>query len=263
MLRETRHERLLRLLREQGVLPVRELAARLDVSEATVRRDLDGLQTAGLLTRVYGGAVARRTERPFGEVEVDEPDQKDAVAAAAAALVQDGETVLLDIGTTTRRMARRLRGRPVTVVTSSLAAYEELKDDEEVDLILLGGRVRRNYRSLVGYLTEENLRQVHADRLFLGAAGVLPDGRVMDSTDVEVPVKRAMLRAARQRVLLATPGKFPGTDGTARVCDAGDLDMMITNRGTDPVTLGVFREAGVDVREVPGAEARNMEAGAS
>lgn len=247
MLRETRHERLLKLLREEGVLPVGRIAQRLGVSEATARRDLTELDGAGMLTRVYGGAVARTpAERPFAEEEVDDRAGKDAVARRAAAVVEDGETVLLDIGTTTLQLARRLRGRNVTVATSNLAVYDELKEDPEVGLVLLGGQVRRNYRSLVGHLTQAGLGRLYADRLFLGASGVLPDGRVLDTTDIEVPVKQAMLEAARHVVLLATARKFPGT-GTACICGPKDIDALITSEPPDPETLSVFREAGVEV----------------
>jgi DeoR family transcriptional regulator, fructose operon transcriptional repressor len=247
MLRDTRHEQLLRLLREEGVLPVGQIAQRLGVSEATARRDLNDLGNAGLLTRVYGGAVARGpVERPFAEEDVDDREDKDAIARRAAATVEDGEVVLLDIGTTVLQLARRLHGRAITVVTSNLAVYEELKDDPEVALVLLGGQVRRNYRSLVGNLTRSSLSQLYADRLFLGTSGVLPDGRVLDTTDVEVPVKQAMLGSARHVALLATARKFPGT-GTARICGPGDIDALITNRTSDPATLALFRDAGVEV----------------
>ncbi len=247
MLREHRHEQLLRLLREEGVLPVGQIAERLDISEATARRDLNDLGRAGRLTRVYGGAVARQAaERPFEEEAVDDLADKDAVARRAAATVEDGEVVLLDIGTTTLQLARQLHGRKITVATSNLAVYEELRDDPDVSLVLLGGQVRRNYRSLVGHLTEASLEGLYADRLFLGTSGVLPDGRVLDTTDVEVPVKKAMLGSARQVVLLATARKFPGT-GTARICGPQDIDVLITGQASDPGTLAVFREAGVEV----------------
>jgi DeoR family fructose operon transcriptional repressor len=261
MLRETRHERLLKLLREEGVLPVGQIAQRLGVSEATARRDLNDLGNAGRLTRVYGGAVARGPgKRPFAEVAVDDRADKDAIARRAAATVEDEEVVLLDIGTTTLQLARLLHGRSITVATSNLAVYEELKDDAEVTLVLLGGQVRRNYRSLVGHLTESGLSHLYADRLFLTASGVLPDGRVLETTDVEVPVKQAMLAAARHVVLLATARKFPGT-GTARICGPQDIDALITNQASDPGTLALFREAGVEVEttlepEVPEVEAR-------
>ncbi|MGY1439223.1 DeoR/GlpR family DNA-binding transcription regulator [Streptomyces reniochalinae] len=250
MLRESRHEELLRILREEGVLPVVEIARRLRVSEATARRDVSDLSGAGRLRRVYGGALAREpAERPFAEEEVDDLPAKDAVAAGAAELVEDGETVLLDIGTTTLQLARLLHGRKITLVTSSLAVYEELRSDETVTLVLLGGEVRRNYRSLVGNLTRAALREIYADRVFLGTSGVLPDGRVLDTTQVEVPVKQALLGAARQAVLLATPRKFPGT-GSARVCQATDIDMLITGQASDPATLAAFREADVEVVQV-------------
>ncbi|KAF4408272.1 MULTISPECIES: DeoR/GlpR family DNA-binding transcription regulator [Streptomyces] len=250
MLRENRHEQLLRVLREEGVLPIREIARRLQVSEATARRDLTDLSEAGRLTRVYGGAVAREpSERPFAEEEVDDLDAKNAVARRAAALIEDGDVVLLDIGTTTLQLARLLHGRKITVVTSNLAVYEELRDDEAPELVLLGGRVRRNYRSVVGHMTETALHALYTDRLFLGTSGVLPDGRVLDTTDVEVPVKRAMLAAARQVVLLATAKKFPGT-GTARICGPDDIDVLITNEASDPATVAGFREADAEVLQV-------------
>ncbi|MEU0833362.1 DeoR/GlpR family DNA-binding transcription regulator [Streptomyces sp. NPDC005969] len=249
MLREARHRRLLTILGEKGVLPVREIAKRLGVSEATARRDLTELDDAGRLTRVYGGAVAARTddERPFAEVAVDDLPAKTAIAARAAELIEDGDALLLDIGTTTHQLAKLLRGRPVTIVTSNLAVYEELRDDPEVRLILLGGEVRRNYLSVVGFLTESNLRELYVGRLFLGASGVLPSGGVLDSTHVEVPVKRAMIAAARQVVLLASAGKFPGETGLARICGAPDIDVLITNDTSDPATLAAFREAGTEV----------------
>lgn len=247
MLREHRHEQLLRLLREEGVLPVGQIAERLDISEATARRDLNDLGKAGRLTRVYGGAVARQpVEKPFDEEAVGDLADKDAIARRAAATVEDGEVVLLDIGTTTLQLARQLHGRKITVATSNLAVYEELKDDAEVSLVLLGGQVRRNYRSLVGHLTKSSLGNLYADRVFLGTSGVLPDGRVLDTTDIEVPVKQAMLASARQVVLLATARKFPGT-GTARICGPQDIDVLITSQASDPGTLAVFREAGVEV----------------
>ncbi|MGH3313975.1 MAG: DeoR/GlpR family DNA-binding transcription regulator [Streptomyces sp.] len=252
MLRESRHEQLLRVLREEGVLPVGRIAERLRVSEATARRDLDDLGKAGRLTRVYGGAVAREpAERPFADEEVDDLAGKDAIARRAARTVEDGEMVLLDIGTTTLQLARQLHGRQITVVTSNLAVYEELRDDAEVTLVLLGGQVRRNYRSLVGFLTESSLGQLRVDRLFLGTSGVLPDGRVLDTTDIEVPVKKAMLASARQVVLLATARKFPGT-GTARICGPQDIDVLITDQASDPGTLATFGEAGVEVAVAAG-----------
>ncbi|MCR6487593.1 DeoR/GlpR family DNA-binding transcription regulator [Amycolatopsis sp. OK19-0408] len=245
MLPQRRHELILRALRAEGPAPVGVLAERLGVSQATVRRDLGQLGREGRLTRVYGGAMAAG-EEPIPRVAAERADEKEAVARRAADLVADGDTVLLDIGTTAHRLARHLRDRALTVLTSSLTVYEELKDAEDVRLVLLGGVVRRSYHSMVGFLTEDALRQVHADTVFLGASGVRGDGQVMDSTGVEVPVKRAMVAAGDRVVLLADAGKFPGT-GLARVCGPDALDMVVTSAGADEPTCAVLAEAGVEV----------------
>ena len=249
MLAERRHGLILDALRADGPATVTALAQRLGASEATVRRDLSQLDDEGLLRRVYGGAAPiDGRDDPFVDVAEVRVAEKDAIASRCAELVHDGETVLLDIGTTAHRVARQLRGRSLTVVTSNLAVYEELADDPSIQLVLLGGVLRREYRSLVGFLTEDNLRQVHADRLFLGTSGVRPGGQVMDTTVVEVPVKRAMIAASDQVVLVADADKFPGT-GMARVCGPEELDIVVTHAGADAATTAAFREAGVEVIE--------------
>ncbi|WP_327585334.1 DeoR/GlpR family DNA-binding transcription regulator [Nonomuraea sp. NBC_00507] len=247
MLRDRRHEMIVRIVRSEGPATVEALAERLDASPATIRRDLVQLHDDGLLRRVYGGAMPiDERDDPFVDVAAVRGAEKDRIAQRCAEMVKDEETILLDIGTTAHRVASYLRGRPLTVVTSSLAVLEELQDEEDIQLIMLGGMVRRDYRSLVGFLTEDNLRQIKADRLFLGTSGVRPGGHVMDTTVVEVPVKRAMIAASDQVVLVADVGKFPGT-GMARVCGPEDLDVIVTNAPGDQATLTAMREAGVEV----------------
>jgi len=249
MLAGRRHELILRTLRSEGSATISGLADRLGVSHATIRRDLVQLDDEGLLRKVYGGASSvEERDDPFADVAAVRVAEKDAIAAACAALVADGETVLLDIGTSAHRVARQLRGRSLTVMTSSLAVLEELQDEESIQLVLLGGVLRRDYRSLVGFLTEDNLRQVHADRLFLGTSGVRPGGQVMDTTVVEVPVKRAMIAASDHVVLAADLAKFPGT-GMARVCGPQELNTVVTNGPADEKTRTALREAGVEVIE--------------
>ncbi|TDO46193.1 DeoR family transcriptional regulator [Kribbella sp. VKM Ac-2527] len=251
-----RHQRQLDIvqrLRTDGATSVDDLARLLGVSSATIRRDLQRLDEAGQITRVHGGAIIPSDdsedadrERPFATVAADEAPDKRSVARLAATLIDDGDVVLLDVGTTTQLLARELRGRRVTVMTTSLAVLDVLRDDPAVELILLGGWVRRAYHSLVGVLTEDALRQVHADLAFLGASGVRRDGEVLDTTLVEVPVKRAMIEASDRAVLLADKQKFPGT-GKLRVCNVADLSMVITNPGADPETLQICSDNGVEV----------------
>ncbi|MFI7639261.1 DeoR/GlpR family DNA-binding transcription regulator [Nonomuraea sp. NPDC049400] len=249
MLQRLRHAEIMRRVRLSGATSVRDLASQLGVSPSTIRRDLEVLDRDGTLRRVRGGALASvdtDADRPFAEVAAVDEQDKEAVAVRAAELVNDGEVVLLDIGTTTMRLARRLRGRRVTVVTSSLAVLDVLRSDPEVELLLLGGMVRRPYHSLVGVLTEAALSQVVADRVFLGVSGVRPDGQLVDTTLAEVPLKRAMIASAGQVVLLVDRHKFPGT-GALRVCGPEDIDVIVTNEGADEVTLRNCAAAGAEV----------------
>jgi DeoR/GlpR family transcriptional regulator of sugar metabolism len=240
-----RRQQVLRAVRG-GTTQVTELAAAFGVSEMTVRRDLRDLESEGKLVRVHGGAVSLTAEPSFAEIEVERPGVKDAIGAAAAAMVDDGQTIVLDIGTTALALARHLRGRTITVITSNLAAYEELVGEESVELVLLGGIVRRNYRSLVGVLAEDALRQLRADIAFLGASGIGTDFGILDTTMVEVPIKRAMMDAASRCVLIADSAKF-GMRGVVRVCGPERLHALVTDAGIAPGAQAALERAGVEV----------------
>ncbi|WP_344598981.1 DeoR/GlpR family DNA-binding transcription regulator [Streptomyces violaceusniger] len=248
-----RHAKIVESLRSTGVASVRELAENLQVSESTIRRDLTLLDRNGELLRTYGGAAltphgaaeaagAEVDEIPFDLVISRDEALKEAIAEEAVKLVEDGSVIVLDIGTTPLAIARRLRGRPVTVITSSLPVLDVLRDDDAVRLVMLGGVLRRNYQSLVGSLTEQALRQVSADLLFLSCTGVRPNGHVVDNMAVEAPLKQAMIETAGKVVLVAVETKFPGT-GSLRVCSLSDVDVLITTSGADPNTLQLCREA--------------------
>jgi DeoR/GlpR family transcriptional regulator of sugar metabolism len=240
-----RRQQVLRAVRS-GTTQVAELAAAFGVSEMTVRRDLRDLEGEGKLMRVHGGAMSVAAEPSFAEIEVERPAVKDAIGAAAAALVDDGQTIVLDIGTTTLALARHLRGRTLTVITSNLAAYEELLVEATIELVLLGGVVRRNYRSLVGVLAEDALRQLRADVAFLGASGIDAELGILDTTMVEVPIKRAMMDAAERCVLLADSAKF-GMSGVVRVCGPERLHTLVTDAGVASQAREAFERAGVEV----------------
>ena len=244
MLPAQRREAILRAVR-RGTAGVGALAEAFGVSEMTVRRDLQALASAGKLERVRGGAVSGEPEPPFAETAVARLAAKDRIGAAAAGLVADGQAVMLDIGTTTLQVARHLRGRELTVITTNLAAYEELLPEPGIELVLPGGVVRRNYRSLVGVLAEDALRGLAADVAFLGASGV-DDEAVWDSTMVEVPIKRAMLAAARHAVLVVDGEKL-AMRGIVRVCSTRALERVVTDAGAPPAAVAALREAGLEV----------------
>jgi DeoR/GlpR family transcriptional regulator of sugar metabolism len=246
MLAAQRRELILDAVRSGETAGVVELARRFAVSEMTVRRDLARLALEGRLKRVHGGAMSEREEPPFAQIAVERLAEKQRIGFAAAQLVADGQTVMIDIGTTTLQLARQLRGRTLTVITSSLAVIEELLPETGIDLVVLGGSVRRNYRSLVGVLAEDALRQLSADIAFLGASGISEDLYVMDTTMVEVPIKRGIIAASKRTVLLADAAKFQ-MHGSVRVCSAADLDAVVTNAAPTEPAVVALREASVEV----------------
>jgi DeoR/GlpR family transcriptional regulator of sugar metabolism len=229
----------------QGVEVV-DLAQRFAVSQMTVRRDLARLAREGKLTRVHGGAVSEREEPPFAAISAERHAERQRIGFAGASLVEDGQAVMIDIGTTALALARHLHGRKLRVITSNLAVVEELQQDPDIELIVLGGVVRRNYRSLVGILAEDALRQLSADVAFLGASGIREDLSVMDTTLVEVPIKRGMVAASRRTVLLVDAAKFEMA-GSVRICGAGELDVVVTDASADHPGVAALAREGVEV----------------
>jgi DeoR/GlpR family transcriptional regulator of sugar metabolism len=239
-----RRQEILRAVRG-GTAHVADLAESFGVSEMTVRRDLSALARDGKLERVHGGALHAGEPR-FSQIEVERFDVKDRMGAAAAALVEDGQTVMIDIGTSTLQMARHLHGRTVTVVTTNLAVLEELLPDPDIELVLPGGTVRRNYRSLVGVVAEDSLRQLKADVTVLGTSAVDAELGVWDTTMVEVPIKRLMIEGADQVVLIADHAKFSMT-GMVRVCGPEALDHIVTDAPLPASARSVVDANGIEV----------------
>ena len=240
-----RRQEILRAVRS-GTAHVSDLAESFGVSEMTVRRDLGTLARDGKLERVHGGAVDASGEPGFSQIEVERFDIKDRLGAAAAAMVSDGQTVMIDIGTSTLQFARHLHGKKITVVTTNLAVVEELVPDPDIELVLPGGIVRRNYRSLVGVLAEDSLRQIKSDILFLGTSGVDVDMGVWDTTMVEVPIKRLMIAGSDCVVLIADAAKFSMT-GVVRVCGPESIDHIVTDAPLPAACRSAVDAAGIEV----------------
>jgi DeoR/GlpR family transcriptional regulator of sugar metabolism len=240
-----RRQEILRAVRG-GTAHVSQLAESFGVSEMTVRRDLGALARAGKLERVHGGAVGSGPEPGFLQTEGERMDAKRRIGAAAAAMVSDGQTVMVDIGTTTHQVARHLHGRRITAVTTNLAVVEELLPDPDVELVLPGGLVRRNYRSLVGVLAEDSLRQIQSDILFLGTSGIDSGLGVWDTTMVEVPIKRLMIGGATEVVLLADAAKFSMT-GMVRICGPEAVSHIVTDAPLPAACRSVVDAAGIEV----------------
>lgn len=243
MLPAERRRRILEEVRQSGGLDVVSLSERYHVSKSTIRRDLDFLDGQGMLQRVRGGTIDADA-RTFAQIVTKAAADKLAIGQRAAALVKDGDIVLIDIGTTTAAVAEALHGRRITVLTASLAVVDILRDSPATELVVLGGVVRTSYLSMVGSLTAQALAQLRADIAFLGTSGVRDDLIVMDSTGTEVPIKHSILENSTTAYLVASPDKFPGS-GILQICPVTDFDGVITT-ATGPL-IDSIRSSGVQV----------------
>jgi DeoR/GlpR family transcriptional regulator of sugar metabolism len=218
-------------LRDAAQVTVAELATITGASEMTVRRDLDVLAAHGVLRRVHGGAVPATpsgVEPPFAARAVSAQAAKRAIADAAVELIRDGETIVLDSGTTALEVARRLRDRAVTVMPLSLHAVTELLDAPRVRLLIPGGEPRPGELAMVGPLTLASLRQLHFDVAVLGTCAFSLDAGATAYDLPDAEVKRQALAVADRSLLLADGAKW-GRAALAHVCAADRPDVVVTD----------------------------------
>lgn len=193
-----------------GEVGIQQLADQFGVSPSTIRRDLTELAREGHVVRTYGGALdtGHAVERTLREKDASYADEKNAVARAAAELVQDGDVVLLDAGTTTGRLARHLTDRDgLTVVTNGLTVLLALADSPDVEVVVLGGRLRYPNEAILGPTVEQQLRHITPDRVFLGADGITTERGICSPTLEQAQLKHAMLHAGRESYVLVDHSK--------------------------------------------------------
>ncbi|WP_040283857.1 DeoR/GlpR family DNA-binding transcription regulator [Tessaracoccus massiliensis] len=232
MLKTARHEALLQLLHARGPVAVTEVSEKLGISPATVRRDITEMEERGLVERTWGGVrLLAEDDDPFQVALAKRGNVKQRIGEAAAELIPDGATVILDVGTTGYYVALALEARGVTVLTASLPTFEHLRATKKAHLIMLGGQWSEQYQCFGGVQTVDALGRQHADFAFLGCSGVADNGRVRDNSQSQSMVKRAILSAATTTYLLADTSKFPGKGSTSPF-DIDDIDGLITDAET-------------------------------
>ncbi len=233
-------------------MTVAELEARFGVSSMTARRDLAGLERRGLVRRTHGGAmlpaIAAHEDSFTSRLEVA-TDAKSALAASAAAYVQEGESIFLDSSTTAYHVARALLDRPVTatVITNSLPIMDLVvtHPSSAIDLVGVGGMLRPLTRSFVGPSAVQTVLGHIADRVFFSVKGVTPDGALTDPDALEAEVKRAMIAHAEDPVLLLDESKL-STHGRSVLGHLSDVSAVLVH-GVGDERLGQLRAAGARV----------------
>ncbi|MCE3602950.1 DeoR/GlpR family DNA-binding transcription regulator [Massilia sp. P8910] len=251
MLTTQRKQYLMDLLRRDGQVVAKAVSEALGLSEDTIRRDLRELAREGMLQRVHGGALPALPASPAladfdARVRIS-PDTKAAIGRAGAALVEPGQVVLIDGGTTTGHLVRHLPlALRATVLTHSPSVALALLGHEQVEVIMLGGRLYRHSVVGVGAATLEAIAQVRADLCFLGVSSIDPDAGLSTGDFEEAAVKRAMWRAAAHTVVLASPEKL-ATTSPYRIAGADQIGALVVARGTDEALLARYRALGVTV----------------
>jgi len=225
----SRLESIVQMLKVNTSASIAEIADVCRVSQMTVRRDLQKLVEAGHVIRIPGGARIdhwRGAERSFFERLQKMSHAKRNIGTAASALVRDGESVVLDSGTTTLYVARGLRSRRnIVVFTFSLAVLEELSSVEEVRVELTGGVYRASSHDLIGHAVAQSLSSIFADTVIFGAAAVsFTHGVMVHDPDAQ----REMLQAGKRKVLAIDSSKI-GTEATYRLCGVQDCDLIVTD----------------------------------
>ncbi len=250
-----RRSRMLALIREREFMRVSDLSRLFGVSEVTVRSDLDALSTDSGLQRVHGGAVLRtrrrRSEPSVEESETTAASEKAAIGRAAAGMVSSGETVILDVGSTSAAVARSLVVREdledVVVFTNGLNVALELeKGVPGLSVVVTGGTLRPRQHSLVGPLSDAILSQINVNTAFIGCNGVHPEEGVTSINLPEAMVKKMMIRAAQRCVVVADGSKI-NSISVAKVTGLADVDLVITGRSAPPEVIALLREAGTAV----------------
>jgi DeoR/GlpR family transcriptional regulator of sugar metabolism len=258
MLAETRRRRLLERVTRQGYATLDELVKTLGVSESTIRRDLEVLDLAGSIKRTHGGAIYAGdvTSMPaFDERTGTAVAEKRAIGLAVAEFLEDGDTILLDGGTTTLEVARALVGRRVQVVTNSLPIAQLLASSPQIDLILIGGYVYPRTGVALGPLSIAMMQGIRVRRAILGAGGIVAEG-IYNSNSLLVETERQMMSCGQEVVIVADHTKF-GRLALARLCGLDEVDQVVVDSGLMEGERALLEAAGVMVRVAPVALERN------
>lgn len=250
MLNLERQTKILELIDQRGKVEVGELSKLFRISEVTIRNDLKDLHKRGLVRRAHGGAVKIERVNVDATLQVKaalRAEEKERIGAAAAALINDGDSVILDSGTTTHQIARQIKDRKnLTVITNGINIAMELLSAKDVRLILLGGMVRQNSYSAVGHFAEDMLRQLSADKLFLAVDALDLEFGLSTPNPEESKVNQLMVQVAAEKILVADSSKF-GKRSLSRIVPLSAIDKIITDKSLPAAFESSLRERGLEL----------------
>lgn len=251
---EERQSKILEYIAENGEIKIQDICAMFEISDMTARRDLNDLDRRGLLRRVHGGAVAnlgRSYEPPFQTRSIKNKQLKKAIGAKAAELIFDGDSVALDVGTTTLEVARHLsQRRNLTILTNCLQIASllvgSLSLEVDARLIITGGIVRPRELSMIGSIPEDVYRSFHTDKAFIGIGGISIENGLTEYNIEDSEIKKILLQNAREKIVVADSTKFGETTfNTVSPLEA--VDVIITDSQAPPDIVSAIENLGVKV----------------
>ncbi|NGP45379.1 DeoR/GlpR transcriptional regulator [Bacillaceae bacterium SIJ1] len=232
MLAQERYTIILEMLETNKIVKVPDLCKAFNVSIETVRRDLEYLEQEGKLKRVYGGAVltTKSAKEPsYYSRSTKNAEEKVAIGRKAAELVSNGDTLMIDLGTTTLEVARHLKDKTdLTIITNCLTIAQELVDVPTFRVILPGGLLRAKELALSGFISEQFMNDFNVDKTIIGAGGITVDRGISDYHLEETRVRRTMIEKGEQTIVVADHSKF-GIKALVNVCSLEDIDTIVTN----------------------------------
>lgn len=250
MLAAERYEKIVSLVNQRGAIRVSELSGIFQVTEETIRRDLDRLEQAGRLSRSHGGAVSikddQQPEIPYFEREITNAEEKKRIAQAAIERIGLKDRILLDASSTAWYMAAEVPDLPLTVLTNSIKVATELSNKERIEVISTGGILAHRSLSFVGPLAERSLDTYHVDKFFLSCKGVHLDRGISESNELQARIKERMIRMADEVILLVDSSKF-GVQAFTHVADLSEINVIITDRRIAKETLEQLQDRGISV----------------
>lgn len=251
-----RQTEIMSLLQDAGRVSVEELAGRFGVTPQTIRRDLNELSQIHQLTRVHGGAMIASSvaNLAYDARKLVAQPVKHLIGEAAARLIPDNSSLLINIGTTTEEVARALsHHNGLLVITNNLNVAAELYRFPGVEMIVAGGSVRRIDGGIVGAPTVEHIRQFRVDLAVIGTSAIDPDGTLLDFDSREVQVSRAIIECARRVMLVADSSKFVRS-APVRIAHLSDVDILVTDRLRTADSIDLCARLGIEVVEAVSEE---------
>ncbi len=244
-----RQTRIQRLIKEKGVVKVIELSRMFNVTELTIRRDLDVLEKQGILDRTHGGAILRhrmKTEPLYTEKDQTSRLEKEAIGKMANTLVEQGDTLLINTGSTTTQVLRYLSGNRLTVVTSNVNAIAEV-EDPNIELVLTGGTFRKQSNSLIGIFAHTVLDQVCGSKAIIGVDGLSIKFGLTTPIQQEAEVTLKMMERTQGPVIVVEDHKKMGVVSNFQTAPIKNINMLITDSGIKPDFKKLLEDLGIKV----------------